>query len=168
MDEVQEALAVYDKAFDVSSRALPTMLDVETYLTGLAGRLATGPTFACWRRRRCRCPSPDDCDCSDVLEVPVLLGSATVGSNCAYVLDLRPTRSLGSGSRLLDKMVLRLFSISEDGYEVPLLDITRRSATVHLDPPYVFRILDVHLVDTSLVVRFDYMSFVRLKDRGTN
>lgn len=154
--ETERALAVYDEAFDVVSRAVPTMLDIEAYLVRLSGRLSVGPTYACWRQAKCRCPSADECECSDGYEVDVIVESAGPGSNCSYVLDLRLASPLGRWPR---GSVLRLFSVSADEEERPILDVGQRHCTSHVSPITRFRTLDVNLNERLLVVRFDYMSF---------
>lgn len=156
--DIEKRLAVYEDTFDVAARAKPTVLDVEAYLVDVIGRLGIGPTVAGWRRLRCRCKSADECDCRDCNLVPIVVNSAAVGSNCAYVLDMRLSSPMGSGKHL-DKMALYVSRVNESEAEIPLFDLTKRKIVTFGSPTLAFRVLDVCLLDRMLTVRFDYMSF---------
>lgn len=149
----------------VYKRPSITKFDVIKYLNEFQDVLKSANIAVCRRLNKCLCKS-DECECNSEEYAELKFGKADIASNCKYILEV-------NGARLSAKKQpnnhLRFFDLKETQEEIPLYDVKRAVAVLHVPIPVSFRIEEFVVQMRQDVCTYqlvlDYMSFVKLKSK---
>lgn len=149
----RDAAIAYDKAFG-GGKANPLMEDPALEVARISDvlRKHEDHLYICGRKNECTCVQKNECICDDDNYEAILSASIEVMSNCKTLLCI----TLYNEPKLLrTKKTWRIFSLTEEDEEIPILDLKQGELSVINGPTY--SMTNRRKRDRSITVSFNYL-----------
>jgi len=153
MDDIQKRMEWYSSTYDIEKCKQETFNFQDLYIKLLEQiENKNNDFFISYLKKECKCKSLDNCNCDTEESFDVSSVKIDLHSNCKSSININIKKKIKSNCRL--------FFLTKEDKEFRFIDIYKKYIVIYNgDKQIKFTNENLHFYDSTLYIRYDYMSF---------